>query len=298
MPRSLRTAKIVLSYGQAVILPLLLSHLTDDPTFLPGLESLAITVLRQDQEHAPVTAQHASHETGLGPPEFRACFVRCTSRYAPGCPNGGGRKWIDMYRLLPNGGILLWQIPALENQGFETREWVNEFIQGADARNFGKVEFQRGDAGKNGKIVQIGQVKHGGFWLDEFGEQILHGAFVGVAHSQVGGSRWFSEIWCSSDTRGVGGRCGACGYRAPNYDKQERSENGLWWCKRKKRSELVGQARIRSAEQTVMGPVMVALKYRAVNKAKYCPYVSAAHMRDKRRECWRNHPTQQLFKPA
>ncbi|KAJ7648534.1 hypothetical protein B0H17DRAFT_1338829 [Mycena rosella] len=56
MPPSLRTAKIVLASGHAVKLGPLLSHLTDDPTFLPGLESLAITVLRQDQEHAPVTA--------------------------------------------------------------------------------------------------------------------------------------------------------------------------------------------------------------------------------------------------
>ncbi|KAJ7659366.1 hypothetical protein B0H17DRAFT_1337576 [Mycena rosella] len=56
-PPSLRTAKIVLSSRCAVILGPLLSHLTDDPTFLPGLESLAITVLRQYEEHAPVTAR-------------------------------------------------------------------------------------------------------------------------------------------------------------------------------------------------------------------------------------------------
>ncbi|KAJ7642873.1 hypothetical protein B0H17DRAFT_1216329 [Mycena rosella] len=61
MPPSLRTAKIDLSCGHAVILRLLLSHLTDDPTFLPGLESLAIPVLRQNQEHAPVTARVLSN---------------------------------------------------------------------------------------------------------------------------------------------------------------------------------------------------------------------------------------------
>ncbi|KAJ7659380.1 hypothetical protein B0H17DRAFT_1212982 [Mycena rosella] len=56
MPPSLRIAKIVLSSGCAVILRPLLSHLTDNPTLLPGLESLVITVLRQVREYAPVTA--------------------------------------------------------------------------------------------------------------------------------------------------------------------------------------------------------------------------------------------------
>ncbi|KAJ7642874.1 hypothetical protein B0H17DRAFT_1216330 [Mycena rosella] len=55
LPPSLRTAKIAISSGCAAVLSPLLARLNDDPALLPGLGSLAITVLASClAPHAPV----------------------------------------------------------------------------------------------------------------------------------------------------------------------------------------------------------------------------------------------------